>query len=145
MNKKESAVATFSQGYACSQAVFATFARELGMNQETALRVSAGFGGGLGRQGDVCGAVSGAVMAIGLRYGASQAHDTDAKEYTYLTVKEFCRQFKLRHKSVHCRELLGCDISTEEGMTLAKQSKLFITQCPKYVGDAAEILDNLVG
>ncbi len=140
----EAAVAHFQQGFACSQAVVAAFAPKLGVSPEAALKAAAGFGGGLGRQAQTCGAVNGACIVIGLRYGSTDPNDKDAKEFTYHTVREFCRQFRARHKTLQCRELLGCDISTPEGLALAREKKLFTTQCPRFVGEAAEILEQLV-
>lgn len=140
----ETAVAHFQQGYACSQAIVAAFASKLGVNPEAALKAAAGFGGGLGRQAQTCGAVNGACIVIGLRYGSTNPSDKDAKEFTYHTVREFCRQFRARHKTLQCRELLGCDISTPEGLAVAKEKKLFSTQCPRFVGEAADILEQLI-
>lgn len=134
----------FQQGYACSQAVVAAFASQLGCSPEMALKAAAGFGGGLGRQAQTCGAVNGACIVIGLRYGSVDPADKDAKEFTYHTVREFCRQFRARHKTLQCRELLGCDISTPEGLAVAREKNLFTTQCPRFVGEAAEILEQLV-
>lgn len=143
MHHKEQALAAFQQGYSCSQAVLSAFAQELGLPQETAVKVSASFGGGLARMGETCGAVTGALMVIGLRFAAASPTDRTAKEATYDAAREFCQQFRTRHKSLLCRELLGCDISTTEGMRMARESKLFVTQCPKYVADATDILAHL--
>jgi C_GCAxxG_C_C family probable redox protein len=144
MSHKDQALACFKQGYSCSQSVVAAFAQEVGLSQDTALKVSAGFGGGMARMGETCGAVTGALLIVGMRFGATSPSDSDSKEGTYCAVQEFCRRFKARNKSLLCRELLGCDISTAEGLQLARESKLFVTQCPKYVGDAAELLEHLL-
>jgi len=122
----------------------AAFANRLGFSAEVAVKAAAGFGGGLGRQAQTCGAVNGACIVIGLRYGSTDPNDSDAKEFTYQTVREFCRQFRARNKTLQCRELLGCDISTPEGLAVAREKKLFATQCPKFVKDAAEILEQLI-
>lgn len=140
----ETAVSNFKQGYACSQAVVAAFAAKLGYSPEVTMKAAAGFGGGMGRQAQTCGAVTGACLVIGLRYGSTNPADGDAKEMTYHTVREFCRQFRERNQTLQCRELLGCDISTPEGLAQAREKKLFATQCPKFVGEAADILEQLV-
>ena len=141
MSKVEDAVSRFQNGHSCSQAVFSTYAESLGMEGETALRVAAGFGGGMGRMGRTCGAVTGALMTLGLKHGGSQAQ---AKEKTYELVREFAGRFKARHGSLDCSDLLGCDISTPEGREQIEQQQLHSTLCPKIVRDAAEILEELL-
>ncbi len=144
MNRKESAVAAFKQGYSCSQAVLSAYAETLGLDRNTALRVAAGFGGGMGRLAETCGAVTGAIMVLGLRYGSTLADDKPAKEKTYQSVRDFISRFKACHGSVTCRELLGCDISTAEGFRQAMDQRLTTTFCPKLVESAAEILEGLL-
>lgn len=144
MNRTDQAVSCFKQGYACSQAIVSAFAPGLGVNQELALKASAGFGGGMGRMGQTCGVVTGACMVIGMRFSSADPANTDAKEFTYYTVKEFSRQFKARNKTMVCRDLLGCDIGTPEGLKTARDNKLFACKCPKFVADAAEILEQLI-
>ena len=142
-SKPEQAVATFKQSLACSQAVLATFAPELGLERDTALKLAAGFGGGMGRMGNTCGAVTGAFMVIGLRHGGTSGQDLEAKTKTYATVREFVKQFQAKHGCIGCNELLGCDISTPEGYEKAKQSGAFANLCPQFVHTAAEILEAL--
>ena len=87
----------FSEGFSCSQSVLAAFAPELGLDADAALRVSAAFGGGMGRTGGTCGAVTGALMALGLKYGATVA-DPVAKERTYALTREFIARFEARSR-----------------------------------------------
>ena len=141
MSSVEDAVSRFDDGCSCSQAVFSTYAEPLGMSGETALRVAAGFGGGMGRMGHTCGAVTGAFMALGLKYGGP---DSEAKEKTYELVREFANRFKARHGSLNCIDLLGYDISTSEGRQRIKQQNLHSTLCSQIVRDAAEILEALL-
>ena len=108
------------------------------------MKVSGAFGGGMGRMGETCGAVTGALMVIGLRYGKTRAEDEQTKEKVYTLVQEFVKRFKARNGSILCRELLGCDLSTQDGRTLAKEKQLTKTLCPKYVQDAAEIIEELL-
>jgi C_GCAxxG_C_C family probable redox protein len=117
------------------------YAEPLGMDTETALKLAAGFGGGMGRMGHACGAVTGAFMALGLKYGGL---DPKAKEKTYELVREFASRFKDRHGSLNCNDLLACDISTPEGRERIKQQRLHSTLCPQFVRDAAEILEELL-
>ena len=140
----EKAVSYFKEGFACSQAVLSSFADEFGLDRNMALKVAAGFGGGMGRTAQTCGAVTGAYMVIGLSHGATAASDREAKEKTYRLVREFNEAFKARNGCLLCKELLGCDISTPSGFEEAKQKDLLKTICPKVVGDAVEILGEML-
>jgi len=144
MSNVEIAVASFKAGLSCSQAVLSAFAPGLGLDRQTALRVAAAFGGGMARMGQTCGAVSGALMVIGLKHGHVAAQDKAAKEKTYALVREFVDQFRARNGSLLCRELLGYDIGTPEGMQLILEKGLTASICPRLVRDAAEILERLV-
>jgi C_GCAxxG_C_C family probable redox protein len=139
-NAVDVAVARFGKGHSCAQAVFSAFAEQTGMDYQAAVRVSSGFGGGMG-MGSVCGAVTGAIMAIGLRYGGI---DPKAKGQTGKLVREFTDRFKAQHKSVNCRDLLSCDLSTPEGLKEAKDKNLFATICNGIVKDAATMLSELL-
>jgi C_GCAxxG_C_C family probable redox protein len=142
MDKVKKAVSAFQAGFNCSQAIAGTYGPEHGLSALDALKVSCGFGGGM-RRGNTCGAVTGALMVLGLRYGPKDVSDKSAKEDVYSKVAEFCRRYESRCDSIICRELLDCDISTEEGMKQAKKNDLFKTVCPKMVQTAAEILEEM--
>jgi len=144
MNNPERAVSCFKETFSCSQAILSTYGPELGLEKETALKVAGAFGGGMARMGELCGAVTGAFIVIGLKHGKIKAEDEEAKEKTYLIVREFVERFKSRNGSIKCRELLGYDISTLEGIQLIKEKNLFYTICVKYVRDAAEIIEELL-
>ena len=142
MNRTQKALACFADGYNCAQSVLSAFADELRVDEGVAFRISAGFGGGMGRMGETCGAVTGAVMVLELRHGVAEA-DQDAKERVYHQIAEFIRQFKARHGTCTCRELLGCDLSTPEGLQRARDEGLFTTACPRFVHDAVKILEEM--
>lgn len=144
MNHADTAAIAFAQGLSCSQAVFSAYAAEHGLDRDAALKVSAGFGGGMGRMAQTCGAVTGAYMVIGLKHGAVSGQDQEAKQKTYRLVREFTGRFKARHGSAVCRDLLGCDISTAEGFEEMKQKGLHEQVCAKLVRDACEILDEML-
>lgn len=144
MKRVERAVSCFEEGFSCSQAILSIYGAQFGLNREVALRVSGAFGGGMGRMGEICGAVTGAFMVIGLKHGRIRAEDVQTKEKVYSLVKEFVDKFKFRNGSITCRELLGCDISTPEGMKLAEEKNLIPTLCPKFVQDAAEIIEQIL-
>jgi C_GCAxxG_C_C family probable redox protein len=144
MNNVENAVGCFKSGCNCAQAIVSVYGVPLGLDKDTALKLAAGFGGGMGRMGEVCGAVTGAFMVLGLKSGAAAAQDMEGKERTHALIREFTRRFKSRHCYIRCRELLGCDIGTAQGMQVARDRGLFTTLCPKLVEDAAIILEEML-
>ena len=143
MTRTEQAVSLFKQGCSCSQAIVAAFTPSLGLDRDTALKIASGFGGGMGRLAETCGVVTGAFMVLGLKYGSTTT-DKQAKEAIYARVREFAQRFRGHHGSILCRDLLGCDLSTPEGLALAQEKKLFSTACPPYAETAARILEGML-
>ena len=143
MTRVEQAVERFRDGFNCSQAVLGSYNELFGLDSEQAVKVATGFGGGM-HIDSVCGAVTGAFMVLGLKYGNTTAKDQESKVKTYKKVIEYTNKFKDRNGSVMCKDLLGCDISSPEGMKKAKENKLFDSVCPKMVQDAAEILEEML-
>jgi C_GCAxxG_C_C family probable redox protein len=94
--------------------------------------------------GETCGAITGAFMVIGLKYGKAKVGDDEAREQTYKLAREFVTRFKARHESIVCRDLLNCDLSKPEEREAAHHEGLFDTLCPQFVGDAAEILEQML-
>lgn len=144
MDRVQLARSFFKEGFSCSQAVLSAFSDRFGLDKITSLRISQPFGGGIAHRGGICGAVSGAFMVIGLRYGRTEAEDIKARDKTYEKVREFIKRFEKSLGSIICKELLGRDLSSEEGFKLAEEEKLFETLCPKFVQNAAEILQELI-
>ena len=145
MSIADQAIACFDEGFSCSQAVFSVFAPQWGLDRMTALKVASPFGGGMGRLGETCGAVTGALMAIGLKYGQTIGEDRAAKEKSYELARQFAERFKARNQGcLTCRELLGADISTPEGLQKVRETHAFTIMCPKFVRDAAEIVEELL-
>jgi len=142
--KVEEAVGCFREGFNCSQAILSTYGSEFGLERETALKAAAAFGGGMGGLGEVCGAVTGALVVIGLKYGYTEAKDKETKEKTYARARDLAGRFRSQHGALCCRELLGCDLTTVEGMATARQKGLFIELCPRLVRAAAEILEDVL-
>lgn len=142
MKKSEKAAELFSQGFNCAQSVFAVFAEKYGISQELALKIGCGFGGGM-RNAEICGAVSGAVMVISLRYGHSESSDNDSKSLCYVKTREFTEQFKAKNNSIICRDLLGIDIFKGDGMKIAGEKGLFQTVCVDMIKSAVELLEEL--
>ena len=143
MGNADIAAAMFKEGFSCSQAVLATYCEQFGLDKKQAYQISCGFGGGM-RLDQTCGAVTGAFMVIGLKYGRTRADDAEAKMNTAKKEVEFAKKFKQRHGTIGCTELLGCNISTMEGFEEAKRKDLFKQACPKYVISATEILDEIL-
>ena len=144
VSKTEQAVLTFNDGFSCSQSIASTFGVDYGLSREQLLKVSGAFGAGMARLAETCGAVTGAFMVIGLKHGRTRLEDQESKETTYKLVQEFVSRFKARNGSILCKELLGCDLGTAEGMKAALEKNLIHTRCPKFVKDSAEILEEML-
>ncbi|MFB0564506.1 MAG: C-GCAxxG-C-C family protein [Candidatus Aminicenantaceae bacterium] len=141
MNRADLAVQCFKGTFNCAQCVFSVFAPKLGLKRRIALKIATPFGGGMAHMDEVCGAVTGGLMVIGLKHGMSKEEDLEAKEKAYKLSQEFASRFKKRNKTIKCRELIGHDLSTPEGYDSAKENNVFDTQCTKFVRDAVEILE----
>ncbi len=143
MKRSERALDEFKSGLNCSQAVLAAYAEESGLDAEIALKISCGFGGGMGRSGGTCGAVTGAFMVIGLKACAPHPGDAISQTRTYALIQAFVQEFEARNASISCRQLLGCDLSTDEGFNDARRTGLVEERCPRYVQDAVEIIEEM--
>lgn len=146
MNEKERAVELFHEGYNCAQSVFTAFSYRFGIDEETAKKISAGLGGGVGRMREVCGAVSGAAMVIGSVCSATEGKDSDSKQKNYELVREFADRFIKRNGSIVCRELLGLDVKMENTAKPDSRTAEYYKKrpCVELVGDAAEILAEII-
>ena len=142
--RSKKAVELFQQGYNCSQAVFAAFADSYGMDVETALRVSSSFGGGMGRMREVCGAVSGMFMVIGLETGTVDGRDVAGKQHNYQVVQQLAEEYKQRNGSIICRELLGIsDAPHTETKPEARTTEYYKKRpCVKLVEEAALMVED---
>jgi C_GCAxxG_C_C family probable redox protein len=144
MTKSDDALASFNQGITCSSAVFSAFADEPGLDEKTARKIACGFGAGISRTGNICGAVSGAIMVIGLKYGKADRGDDAATEKTRALTRQFIREFTQKNGSVNCSELLGHNLKNQDEYDAAAKANLFRTRCPEYVRDAADILERIL-
>ncbi len=138
----ERTVAAFRGGLNCAQAVLAAYGPRHGLEREHALRLGGAFGSGM-QLGETCGAVTGALMVIGLRHARVSGLAFLSRDRTERETLAFIERFKARHGSVSCKELLGCDLGTPEGRAAAGRDRSFKRRCPKFVRDAAEILEAL--
>jgi C_GCAxxG_C_C family probable redox protein len=115
-----------------------------GQDREEALKLGAAFGAGMGI-GETCGAVTGALMVIGLRQSRGKRPGILSRETARDFARKFVERFTERNGTTRCKELLGCDVGTPEGLKAVEKGKYFKKRCPKFVADAAEILDELAG
>ena len=142
MTKAEKAKQLFLDGHNCAQAVLCAFADELGMSQEMARTVSACFGGGLGRQREVCGAVSGMCIALSLKYAPKDPTDHEAKAAFYARIQQLCAQFKDENGSIICRELLGLAPGPQPPVPEKRTAAYYSHRlCADKVKSAAAILE----
>ena len=143
--RAEIAVDVFNNGFNCAQAVLTSHCGEYGLSDDVAKKISCGFGGGMGHIGEVCGAVSGAIMLIGLQYGQNKAADNEAKEKTYTLIKEYIGRFKKEFGSINCTELIKYDLGKEEELLQARDSGIFKELCPLLVKRSVELLEETMG
>jgi C_GCAxxG_C_C family probable redox protein len=144
MSRVNEAQSKMKAGFNCSQAILSTYASDLGLEPSLALKIASGFGGGMARMGETCGAVAAAIMVIGLKHGFTSGEDKAGKNAAYEIVREFAKRFEEKRGSIKCRELIECDISTPEGYQRARDQKLFETICVKIIEDAGEILEGIL-
>lgn len=144
MDKETTAINYFRNHFNCSQSVLTAFGPGYGLSEDDSLRIATAFGAGMGRQQHICGAITGALMVLGLRYGKGLNDPEEKKSYTYLKTREFFDEFKRLNGSVNCLDLLdGLDINNPEDHKLIEERNLFDIRCEKYVADAVNILIKL--
>ena len=143
---EEKAVALFKEGYNCAQAVFAAFSDLTGIDEQTSVKLASSFGGGFGRQREVCGAVSGMVMALGVIYGYDSPTDNVAKKEQYALVQSLMKQFADNNGSYICRELLGLQENQNSNPEPTPRNASFYKKrpCVELVGEAARLLDEYI-
>jgi C_GCAxxG_C_C family probable redox protein len=144
MDKIEKAVELYKQDYLCSQSVVGAFCEDYGINKDLGLRLSKFLGFGYLFRGDYCGAVSGALMILSLRYSSGELYNELSDEIFYQLAKDHIKRFKEIHGSCNCKDLLTADLSTEEGMSYIRENNLFNLKCPNFVRDSARILTQII-
>lgn len=144
MNHGEKAEKLFTEGYNCAQSVLCAFEDVTGIERDLAAKLASSFGGGLGRMREVCGAVSGASMVLGLVKGYCDPKDFEAKKAHYALVQEFAARFKEQNGSIICRELLS-GVDTEKGSVPEKRTAQYYHKrpCALLCRQAADILDEM--
>lgn len=145
MKNIEKAISKFMEGYNCAQSVFFSFCDDLKLDKNTALKIACGFGAGMGRREEVCGAVTGGIMVIGAKYGRGQNDERKATETTYAKTQELMHQFAKKHGAYICRDLLnGCDLSTEAGHKTYLENDLRDKICKRCVQSVVELLEQIL-
>ena len=142
MAHEEKALSYFKDKFHCSQSVLAAYAEELGLTEEQALKIAYCLNSGM-RKGEVCGACSGALLVLGMKYGQSKKDDLESRTRTNQKTVEFLEQFQKENGSYLCNDLLGCDISTTEGVRYAMEHNCFTEVCPKMVASAVKLLESM--
>lgn len=144
MNKVELAQQYFAKQFNCSQSVFSAFAPDLGITVDNSLKIACAFGAGMGSQQHTCGAVTGALMAIGLKYGKGTTDTDEKKQLTYEKTIRFFDEFKAIHGSINCKDLLkGLDMNKPDDMEQIQSEAMFTILCPQYVATAVQITEHL--
>jgi C_GCAxxG_C_C family probable redox protein len=144
MNNIDKAIEFFNTGHNCSQSIFCAYSSLFGLDYGTAFKIASAFGGGMGRVGNTCGAVTGALMTIGLFSRNTNSEDKENKEKIYELARLFISRFKELNGTVFCRELIGCDISTPEGLEEAFKNNVIENICFNLVKNSALILDEII-
>jgi C_GCAxxG_C_C family probable redox protein len=139
LNLNHPAITRFLSGFNCAQSVFAEFGPQMGLTEEQALKLASGFGGGMAHTGSVCGAVTASMLAIGLKYGASEGRNAKAKLRTYKIINGMMDEFMKRHGSIMCTDLLCYDLSDPQQLQEAIASGSAHLTCPKYILTAIEL------
>lgn len=144
MEKAKYARDLYNQGYLCSQAVFVSFCKDYGIENELGLKLSKFLGFGYLFRGDYCGAISAAIMIYGLKYSSTEIYSDISDDIFYQLSKEHIQKFKDKHGSCKCNKLLDGDVSTGEGIELIREKGFFNSKCPVFVEDSAEILTQIM-
>lgn len=142
---QEKALASHAAGLNCAQSVVTAYAETLHFDETLAEHIAVGFGSGMGRLQETCGAVTGAFMVISIWNSESTPETSERKEKTYAMVQEFSERFTALHGTKSCRLLLGCDMKTDEGRDYYKKNNLGDTVCNRCIADSTTILDGLIG
>jgi C_GCAxxG_C_C family probable redox protein len=145
IDKCETAAAMVAGSWNCAQSVLGVFCDDLGLDKKTAMKLASGFGAGMARKQEVCGAVTGAIMAIGLKHGQAREEDKAAKEAAYRLSREVLDRFQAEFGSCLCRELLpGLDLATEAGHQRYKAEGWSEKVCQPCVRFAVRVLEEIL-
>lgn len=139
--RQKKAEAAFTGGFNCAQSVLLAFNQDIGLEDEVLLRISSGFGSGMGRMQETCGALTGGMMVISYLFGKHKPVDPVSKERSVEMISAFVKAFRKKHHQANCFDLLGLDLGTEEGRQRQKEDSSYKKKCTTYVTDAVDILE----
>jgi C_GCAxxG_C_C family probable redox protein len=144
-SKPTIALTTFANSYNCSQSVFSVFAPDFGISKDLSLRLAGPLGAGIARRQEMCGALTGALLALGLKYGKGENGTDEDKKRAYAVAQDFMKDFEAKFGSVVCLHLLDNNrMDTEEGAATIEKEDMFNTRCTKYVKYAVEKTEELL-
>jgi C_GCAxxG_C_C family probable redox protein len=145
MTKTEQAAEYMKNGYNCAQSIVKAFAADAGFtNEDELIQIAAPFGGGIGRNGFVCGALTGAAMIIGKIFGNKIPSDLEGREKAYNITNQLLDEFKNEHGSILCKELISIDMRNVDELAKARETGVFQNQCPAFVMTAGKLLDKIL-
>lgn len=143
-SNEEKAIESFQSGLNCAQSVVTAFSDELGFDNNLAVSLSCGFGGGMGRLQETCGAVTGGFMVLGIYNSHKFTDNTERKFHTYSMVQQLSHEFKKLHGATDCRTLLNCDLRTEEGQRIHKEENQSKVICEKCIADTVKLIEKMI-
>lgn len=144
-SREEQAIELFRNQYNCSQSVLSVFSEELGIKKDLAMKLASPFGSGISYLQETCGAVTGALMVIGLKYGKGENGTNEDKAHAYDMAQHFLTEFKQKNKTLCCRELLdGINIGTPEGMARMMELDYFRIRCIRFIREAVQIAEEII-
>ena len=141
---EEKAITLFKGGLNCAQSVLTAYSEKLNFDNNLALNISCGFGGGMGRLQETCGAVTGAFMVLSIYNGKKYPENGVKKIMTYSMIQDFNSKFVARHGSSNCKTLLNCDLTTEEGLLYHQNNHQSETVCEKCIRSSIQIINALI-
>ncbi|MTK52951.1 C-GCAxxG-C-C family protein [Paludibacter sp.] len=143
--KQQLAIATFQSGYNCAQSVLSTFSINFGLERDSLLKLASPFGSGIAKTQETCGAVTGALMAIGLKYGKGINGKEEDKQQAYALAQKLMTEFSSIHGCTNCKKLLNdLDMNNESEMAKIKELDLFNTHCLNYIQTAVKLTDQIL-
>lgn len=145
LQKIETAIDSFKLGLNCAQSVLTAYTNEFKLDNSAALAVTCGFGAGMGRLQETCGAVTGSFMILGIYNCREYSDNHERKERTYSMIQRFADEFKSIHGAIDCKTLLKCDLRTEDGQSKMRNANLQEKVCERCISDSIRIIEELIG
>ena len=141
---EENAISLFTSGLNCAQAVLTAYSKKLNIDENLAINISCGFGGGMGRLQETCGAITGAFMVFSIYNGKKYAENSVKKIMSYSMIQDFNSKFLDIHGTSICRELLNCDLTTKEGLEFMHKHDLSKNVCEKCIRSSVHLIEELI-